>query len=79
MSLDLYSTALIWYGQRGGVAKLHGRVVRLTEAPRLRGLRVEGVDYRPEIGEQRIQLHAEGWREMLPSEVAAADEYLRGN
>ncbi|MBN8492516.1 MAG: hypothetical protein J0M00_13950 [Burkholderiales bacterium] len=76
MSTDLYATALIWYGPRGGVAKLHGQRVVLRAAPELKGLRVEGIDYRPEIGERRIQLHAEGWRDMHQHEVAAADQYL---
>jgi hypothetical protein len=77
MSTDLYQTALIWYGPRGGVAKLHGHQVKLTAAPPLEGVRVECIDYRPEIGERRIQLHAEGWRDMLPAEVAAADAALQ--
>lgn len=77
MSTDLDQTALIWYGPRGGVAKLHGRQVRLTAAPPLEGVRVECIDYRPEIGERRIQCHAEGWRDMLPAEVLAADQQLQ--
>lgn len=76
VSTDLYSTVLIWYPQRGGIAKLHGRQVVLAKAPELPGLRVEGVDYRPEIGERRIQLWAENWRDMTPAEVLAADAAL---
>ena len=79
MSTDLYSTALIFYGPRGGLAKLHGRSMTLTGAPRLSCTRVECIDYRPQIGERRIQLHAEGWRDMTLTEVAAADEWLRQN
>jgi hypothetical protein len=78
MSADLYATCLIWYGPRGGIAKLHGRSAKLTTAPRIDRLRVECIDYRPQIGERRIQLHAEGWRDMTAAEVARADDYLRG-
>lgn len=37
MSTDLYQTALIWYAQRGGIAKLWGRQVPLLAAPPLLG------------------------------------------
>ena len=51
MSTDLYSTVLVWTGARGGVAKLHGRQVKLSAAPAIAGLRIAQIDYRPEIGE----------------------------
>jgi hypothetical protein len=75
MSLDLYSTALVWHGYRG-IAKLHGRVVRLDAAPELPGDRVVMIDYRPEIAERRIQRYDEAARDMLPHEVSAADAML---
>jgi hypothetical protein len=32
MSTNLYSTVLVWAGTRGGVAKMHGRQVKLLAA-----------------------------------------------
>ena len=40
MSTNLYSTVLVWAGARGGVAKLHGRQVKLIAAPTIAGLRI---------------------------------------
>ena len=77
MSLDLYQTALIWYAQRGGIAKLWGRQVPLLHAPPLLGLRLTLIDYRPEIGECELQEATGPRRGMLPAEVEAADEFLR--
>lgn len=77
MSLSLYSTALVWHSQRGGVAKLHGRQVVLTEAPALPGPRLAMIDYRPEIGERRIQPFDGPARDMTQAEVDAADAFLR--
>lgn len=77
MSLDLYSTALIWYSPRQGVAKLHGRQVQLTAPPELPGSRVVMVDYRPEIGERRIQRFDGPATDMTVDEVAAADALLK--
>lgn len=77
MSTDLYQTALIWYAQRGGIAKLWGRQVPLLAAPPLLGLRLAFVDYRPIICLHRIQETTGAPRDMEPHEVAAADEFLR--
>jgi len=77
MSMDLYSTALVWHGPRGGIAKLHGRQVVLKEAPALPGKRIVLIDYRPEIGERRLQRFDGPATDMTPDEVAAADDYLR--
>jgi hypothetical protein len=78
MSLNLYSTALIWDGRRGA-AKLHGRQIVLGEAPALLGAPVVKIDYRPEIGqvEGRIQRMDGPTSDMTIAEVAAVDEYLR--
>jgi hypothetical protein len=76
MSLDLYSTALLWRGH-SGVAKLHGCQVALTQAPVLAGQHIKMIDYRPEIGEGRLQTCDGQVREMASIEVAAADEFLR--
>lgn len=76
MSLDLYSTALVWHGQRG-IAKLHGRQIQLPQIPQLLpGQRLVMVDYRPEIGERRLQPFDGPARDMTPEEVAAADVFL---
>lgn len=49
MSHALYTTRLYWAGTRGGIAKLHGHLVQLFEAPALAGLRIVAIDYVPEI------------------------------
>jgi len=68
---------LVWAGTRGGVAKLHGRQVKLIAAPAIAGLRIAQIDYRPEIGERRVMPCAEAWREMHDREVEAADALLQ--
>lgn len=77
MSTDLYQTALVWYAQRGGIAKLWGRQVPLLAAPIICGLRLVAIDYRPEIGERELQEATGPRRGMTPAEVTAADEFLR--
>ncbi|MBN8491653.1 MAG: hypothetical protein J0M00_09550 [Burkholderiales bacterium] len=74
--LDFYSTGLLWRGRRG-VAKLYGREVVLTQAPKLSGKSVTMIEYWPEIGMQRIQTSDGPAREMNPFEVAEADDFLR--
>lgn len=76
MSLDLYTTALVWYAQRCGAAKLWGKLIALRDEPRILSLRLMMVEYRPEIGEQRLQPFDGPPRDMLRDEVRAADEYL---
>ena len=76
MSLGLYSTALVWHSQRGGVAKLHGRQVVLTEAPPILRLRLVMVEYLPEIGQRELQEATGPRRYMTGDEVAAADVFL---
>ena len=76
MSLSLYSTALVWHSQRGGVAKLHGRQVVLVEAPPILGLRLVMVEYLPEIGQMELQEFSGPRRGMEPYEVRAADLFL---
>lgn len=78
MSHLLYSTRLYWAGTRGGVAKLHGRIVMLLEAPDLPGLDVVAIDYVPEIGLRSVMPYGAGWRDMTEAEVLAADEFLAG-
>ena len=78
MSTDLYQTALVWHGQRGGVAKLWGRSVPLVEAPALLGLRLTMLEYFPEIGQMELQEATGPRRAMTPDEIAAADGFLRG-
>lgn len=76
MSTDLYQTCLIWYAQRGGIAKLWGRSVPLLAAPPLLGLRLVMIDYRPVIGERELQEATGPRRGMTPAEVEAADAFL---
>ena len=61
---------------RGGVAKLHGRLVRLAAPPDL-GMRYVAVDYIPEMGLRQIMPYGCGWRDMTDDEVAQADQVLR--
>lgn len=75
MSVDLYSTALVWHGYRG-IAKLHGRQIELQEPPTLLGQRLVMIDYRPEIAERRLQPFDGQARDMTADEVAAADVFL---
>lgn len=77
MSTDLYQTALVWHGQRGGVAKLWGRSMPLVEAPALLDLRLVMVEYFPEIGQCELQESTGPRRAMAPDEIAAADGFLR--
>jgi len=77
VSLSLYSTALVWHSQRGGVAKLHGRQVVLVEAPPILRLRLVMVEYLPEIGQRELQEATGPRRCMKDVEVDAADAFLR--
>ena len=76
MSLDLYSTALVWHAQRGGVAKLWGKLVKLLEAPPLMGLQLVAVEYFPEVGQRELQESTGRRRDMTQAEVEAADAFL---
>lgn len=76
MSHCLYSTRLLWQGTRGGIAKLHGRMVQLTAAPEIPGLRLVAIDYIPEIGLRQIMPYAAAWRDMSDGEARAADAVL---
>lgn len=71
-----YATRLIWQGTRGGIAKLHGRVVQLTAAPEIHDLRIVAIDYVPEIGLRQVMPFGHGWRDMTDEEVRAADRVL---
>ena len=76
MSDVYYSTRLRW-DSRHGVAKLHGRVVALYQAPDLGGGPVHAVDYVPEVHLAEIQPRAcDCRRDMLPQEIEAADRVL---
>lgn len=76
MSHALYSTCLCW-GGRGGVAKLHGRLVPLFAPPHFGGVPVVAVDYVPEVGMRQIQLAGDRARDMSADEVREADATLR--
>lgn len=76
MSHALYSTRLYWAGTRGGIAKLHGRIVALHAPPQIAGAPVVAIDYVPEIALRQIQHVAEAWRDMSDAEVREADAAL---
>lgn len=75
MSHALYSTRLFWSGSRG-IAKLRGREVFLSDAPRLGGPLVLMVDYAPEVRCAEILRYGEARREMTADEIRAADHLL---
>jgi len=77
VSLEYYSTALVWHTRRGGSAKLWGRIVPLLDAPPLAGLRLVMVEYLPEIAQRELQEVAAPRHEMTLAEVAAVDAFLR--
>lgn len=76
MSLNLYQTALVWYAQRGGIAKLWGRQVCLVRSQPPMNMRLAMVEYFPEIGQREIQLSDGPRRFMEPTEIEAADAFL---
>lgn len=75
MSLELYWTRLIWDGSRG-VAKHAGHQVQLTEAPRIAGAQVEGLDFAPEVQCYQILPEHGGWREMTAAEISDCRQLL---
>lgn len=77
MSDALYSTRLRWHNGRG-VARLHGRSIRLDAAPDLGAGPVLEMDYTPEVHCVEIRMRAcESVREMTQQEIHAADRLLR--
>ena len=76
MSHALYATRLYWAGGRG-IAKLHGREVKLTAPPHLPGLELDAIDYTPEVRCAMVMPRRAGWRDMTREEIAAADQLLR--
>ena len=77
MSHALYATRLYWAGTRGGIAKLHGRLVQITAAPEIPGLRIVAIDYVPEIGLRQLMPYGHAWRDMTDTEAAQADALLQ--
>lgn len=75
MSDDLYFTRLRFTG-RSGIAKLHGRAVKLAVCPQFLPQRIAEVDYAPELHACLVRDECAGWREMKDIEIAAADALL---
>lgn len=75
MSWALYHARLYWVGMRGSAHVGQCRVV-LTAPPHLPGLRIDGIDYVPEIGLRQVMPYADRWRDMTPDEVSAAQAVL---
>lgn len=78
MSDALYFTRLRWV-EGCGVAKYHGRSVKLDSAPDILGLLIVELIYTPEMAvgvvrETRAPLNL---RELRPNEIAACDAFLR--
>lgn len=76
---DAWHTTRLRFEGHQGVAKLHGKSVTLQRMPLLPGIAqvYSAIDYIPELHLQRIMPFAQPWRDMLPHEVAAADQFLR--
>lgn len=75
MSNALYATRLVWDG-RQGIAKLHGREVRLTAKPEIHGLEFASIDYVPEIGCWLLRPIGDRERDLTGEEVRRIDHYL---
>lgn len=82
MSSALYHARLYWVGMRG-TAHCGAAHVTLAAPPHLPGMRIDGIDYIPEIGLRQIMPYAHGWRDMTDTEAAAAqtllDHLVRGS
>lgn len=77
MSDAYHFTRLRWHDGHG-IAKLHGVVVTLTEAPDLGSGQVAEVDYSPAYGCREVRRHSWDRRDdMTAAEIAAADALLR--
>jgi hypothetical protein len=77
VSAALYSTGLWWTPGRGGLAKLHGREVRISEPPVIGGVAVHAICYVPEVHDLEIhRVPHEPRGDMTPAEVAEADQLL---
>jgi hypothetical protein len=77
VSDDLYFTRLRWSDAKGdGLAKLHGRSVRLTERPDL-GFEFVELIYTPELHSARVRLLDQRWRDLRPEQIAACDLFLK--
>jgi hypothetical protein len=77
MSAGLYWTGLWFYEGKLGRAKLHGRERRLENAPTLIGVQLAEIEYVPEVAVRRCREKFDGWRDMRPAEIKAADALLR--
>lgn len=78
MSIALYQYRLFWNGHHGALRS--GRTTRsLFETPQLPGseaLKIEEIDYAPEVNVAQLREAGEDWREMSPSEIAGAETLL---
>lgn len=75
MIADLLPTRLHFAALRGGVARMAGVEVRLTEAPDLGAGPVDRCDYVPgEIA--AVMYPRQGWRDMTAEEIDAAKALL---
>lgn len=79
MSPALYRTRLYWVGLRG-YAKLDDREARLPGPPKLPGLpdlRIDAIDYCPDVQVAMVMPKFGGWRDLTAEEIAAARAYLQ--
>ena len=79
MSAALYRHRLYWAGMRG-YALHEGRMVRLSEPPRLPGLpalRIDAIDYCPDVQVAMVMEVRSGWRDLKADEIRAAQLFLQ--
>ena len=78
MSIALYQYRLFWDGHHGALRCGH-RLRLLVAAPTLpgaEGVRVEEIDYAPEVDVAQLREAGGDWREMSPAEVAGAQTLI---
>ena len=76
MSAWLYFELVRWDG-RGGTVHHCGRVVALSEAPHISGVRVEQIDYAPETNIASIRYQGQHDRDMTSEECKSAQALMR--
>jgi hypothetical protein len=69
------SRTLFWDGH-WGVAFYDGVHADLRMPPRVDTLRIEQIDYAPNVGQRMVLEHLGGWRNLSPAEAGQIDAML---
>jgi hypothetical protein len=78
MSIALYQYRLFWDGHHGALRCGH-QLRLLTAPPTLpgaEGVRIDQIDYAPEVNVAQLREPGGDWREMSPAEVAGAQTLI---